>query len=64
MKLKLKEIRGKETTLEIWDLERLKELEESGSENEPFTVDFKPMCGGLSALSANCLLYTSAAADE
>ena len=52
-KLQSKKIRGKETSLEIWDLERLKELEESGSENEPFTVDFKSMCGGLSALSAN-----------
>lgn len=52
-KLKIKNINNKEAFFEIWDLERIKNLATAGSESEPFSVDFKTLCGGLKALPAN-----------
>ena len=66
-KLSIKNILDRDTTIEIWDLERLKGLENSDSEYEEFTVDVKSLGGGIRVLPANlseqgvstCLLYTS-----
>lgn len=52
-KVAIEEIRNKPTSIEIWDLERLKTLSESGTENEPFSIDFLNICNGLHNLSAN-----------
>jgi hypothetical protein len=52
-KIAIDKLRGKPTSIEIWDLERLKILFESGTENEPYTIDFDNICGGLSNLPAN-----------
>ncbi len=52
-KVVLEEIRDKPTSIEIWDLERLKVLFESGTENEPFVIDFMSICNGLSSLPGN-----------
>ena len=52
-KLSIGNILGKGTTIEIWDLERLKGLEDSDSEYEEFTVDVKELGGGIRALPAN-----------
>ena len=52
-KLKIDNINGKEAFFEIWDLERIRNLATAGSESEPFSVDFKSLCGGLKALPAN-----------
>lgn len=52
-RLAIESIRGKDTTIEIWDLERLKGLEETDGEYEEFTVDFEKIGGGVRALPAN-----------
>lgn len=52
-KVAIEEIRNKSTSIEIWDLERLKTLSESGTENEPFSIDFLNICNGLHNLPAN-----------
>tara|TARA_B100000780_G_C21126501_1_gene457266 strand:- start:104 stop:2248 length:2145 start_codon:yes stop_codon:yes gene_type:complete len=52
-KLQIDNINGKEAFFEIWDLERIRNLATAGSESEPFSVDFKSLCGGLKALPAN-----------
>jgi hypothetical protein len=54
-KLSIDEILEKDTSIEIWDLERLKELSQSGSESEEFTVDIKALGGELKVLPANNL---------
>lgn len=52
-KLSIEDILGKNTSIEIWDLERLKHLEASDSEYEEFTVDVQELGGGIRALPAN-----------
>ncbi|GHF88121.1 AIPR family protein [Thalassotalea marina] len=52
-KITIDEIRNKPTSIEIWDLDRLKTLSESGTENEPFSIDFLNICNGLHNLPAN-----------
>ena len=52
-KLSIDDILGKNTSIEIWDLERLKGLEKSGAEYEEFTVDVLKLGGGIRALPAN-----------
>ena len=52
-KLSIDDILGKNTSIEIWDLERLKGLENSGAEYEEFTVDVLKLGGGIRALPAN-----------
>lgn len=52
-KLSIDDILDRKTSIEIWDLERLKGLEESGAEYEEFTVDAKQLGGGIRALPAN-----------
>lgn len=54
-KLSIDEILEKDTSIEIWDIERLKELSQSGSESEEFTVDIKALGGELKVLPANNL---------
>ena len=56
-KLSIDNILGRDTSIEIWDLERLKGLESSGSEYEEFTVDVKELGGGIRALPANISEY-------
>ncbi|MCU8058824.1 AIPR family protein [Shewanella sp. SM34] len=52
-KVAIEPIREKPTSIEIWDLDRLKTLSESGTENEPFSIDFLNICNGLNNLPAN-----------
>ena len=52
-KLSIDNVLGKETSIEIWDLMRLKGLEDSDSEYEQFTVDVMRLGGGIRALPAN-----------
>jgi len=52
-KVAIENILGKNTSIEIWDLERLKGLEQSDSEYEEFTVDVLGLGGVLRALPAN-----------
>jgi len=52
-KLAIENILGRDTSIEIWDLERLKALEKSGSDHEEFTVDVKALGSGIKALPAN-----------
>ena len=52
-KIAIEEIRNKPTLIEVWDIDRLKTLYESGTENEPFTIDFLRFCDGLNNLPAN-----------
>lgn len=54
-KLSIGEILDKETSIEIWDIERLKELSYSDSDSEEFTVDIKALGGELKVLPANNL---------
>ncbi|AEE24897.1 Abortive phage infection [Glaciecola sp. 4H-3-7+YE-5] len=54
-KLSIDEILEKETSIEIWDIERLKELSQSGGDSEEFTVDIKALGGELKVLPANNL---------
>lgn len=52
-KLSIGSILDKDTSIEIWDLERLKGLEETDGEYEEFTVDLDKLGGGIRALPAN-----------
>ncbi|MCX4191016.1 AIPR family protein [Methylophaga sp. OBS1] len=52
-KIEIEDIKGLPTSIEIWDIERIRILNDSGTENEPFTVDFMELCKGLSVLPAN-----------
>lgn len=52
-KLSIDGILGKDTSVEIWDLERLKGLEETDGEYEEFTVNLNELGGGIRALPAN-----------
>ena len=52
-KIDIETIAGIPAVAEVWDLNRIKILDTSGSENEPFTADFESICGGLDALPAN-----------
>ena len=54
-KLSISNILEKDTSIEIWDIERLKELANSGNESEEFTVDIKSLGGELKVLPANNL---------
>jgi hypothetical protein len=52
-KLSVNNILERETTIEIWDLQRLKDLEKSGADHEEFSVDVMALGGGIRALPAN-----------
>ena len=52
-KLSIESILEKDTSIEVWDIERLKGLEEADGEYEPFTVDLEAIGGGIRALPAN-----------
>ncbi len=52
-KLDIGSILDRDTSIEIWDLERLKNLDQSGADHEEFTVDVKSLGGGIKALPAN-----------
>ena len=52
-KLSIDSILDKSTSLEIWDIERIKNLAQSGADHEEFTVDVKSLGGGIKALPAN-----------
>jgi hypothetical protein len=54
-KLSIDAILEKDTSIEIWDIERLKELSQSGGDSEEFTVDIKALGGELKVLPANDL---------
>jgi hypothetical protein len=51
--LSLGSIKGLNTTLEIWDLNRLKDLDRSGRDHEEFTVDTEKLGHSIKALPAN-----------
>ena len=51
--LSLGNIKGLNTTLEIWDLNRLKDLDRSGRDHEEFTVDTRKLGHAIKALPAN-----------
>ena len=52
-KISIDNIQNLKTSIEVWDIKKFKDIEESDSEGVPFTVDFNEMCNGLSALPAN-----------
>ena len=54
-KLKTDYLHEKETSFEIWDLKRIRDLALSGTVSEPCNVDFSDYCdeGGLPTLPAN-----------
>ncbi len=52
-RLSIDKIMDKDTSIEIWDLERLKELSESTNDYEDFIVDIKALKGDLKVLPAN-----------
>ena len=52
-KLSIDQILGKETSIEIWDIERIKALDESDGEYEEFSVDLEQFGGAIRALPAN-----------
>ena len=52
-KISIDNIFDKKSSIEVWDISKFQELEESDSESIPFTVDFNSMCKGISALPAN-----------
>ena len=54
-KLAISDILEKDTSIEIWDIERLKELSQSGNDSEEFTVDINALGGELKVLPANDL---------
>lgn len=54
-KLSIDEILEKDTSIEIWDIERLKELSQSDGDSEEFTVNIKALGGELKVLPANDL---------
>ena len=52
-KVAIENILGRDTSIEIWDLERLKDLDQSGADYEEFTVDTMALGNGIKALPAN-----------
>jgi len=52
-KISIEQILGKDTDLELWDLERIKGLEENDNEFEEFTVDAMELGEGIKALPSN-----------
>lgn len=54
-KIAIENILNRNTSIEIWDLERLKALDQSGNDHEEFKVDIKAFGGGIKALPANVL---------
>jgi hypothetical protein len=54
-KVQIEKILDIDTTIEIWDLERLMALDQSSSDHEEFTVDLVALGGGIKALPANTL---------
>lgn len=52
-KVSIDKILDRDTSIEVWDLERLLGLEKSDSEYEEFTVDLKVLGGGVRVLPAN-----------
>ena len=48
-------ILDKDTSIEVWDLQRLKALDQSESDHEEFTVDLGSLGEGIKALPANTL---------
>lgn len=52
-KVSIGNILEKNTSIEIWDLERLKDLENSGKEYEEFTVDTMALGNGIKVLPVN-----------
>lgn len=52
-KLSIERILDKETSIEIWDIERLNELSQSTNDYEEFTVDIVGLGGDLKVLPAN-----------
>jgi len=52
-KLAIENILDRDTSIEVWDLERLRALEASSADHEEFTVDVKALGGGIKALPAN-----------
>lgn len=52
-KVSIEKILDKDTSIEIWDLERLRDLDRSGADYEEFTVDLLKLGGGIRALPAN-----------
>lgn len=51
--LKINPILGKDTSIEVWDLQRVKDLDESDGEYEDFIVDFASIGHSIRALPAN-----------
>ena len=52
--IKLEKIQGKETSIEVWDLSRLMELEYGGLDSTPTLINFEELYGkGLTALATN-----------
>jgi hypothetical protein len=54
-KIVIDDILEKDTSIEIWDIERLKELSMSTNDYEDFTVDVKALGGELRVLPANTI---------
>jgi len=54
-KINIENILDIDTSIEVWDLERLKALDQSESDHEEFTVDLVSLGGGIKALPANTL---------
>jgi len=52
-KITIDAIKDIKTNIEVWDIKKFKEIEESGAESLPFTVDLDQICNGLPALPAN-----------
>lgn len=54
-KISLDRILNKDTSIEVWDIERLRDLSRSGSDSEEFTVDIRELGGSLKVLPANSI---------
>lgn len=52
-KVSIGKILNLDTSVEIWDLERLKDLDQSGTDYEEFTVDALSLGNGIKVLPAN-----------
>lgn len=52
-RLSLDKILDRDTSIEIWDIERIRDLSLSGSESGEFTVDIRELGGDLKVLPAN-----------
>lgn len=52
-KLSIDDILGKDTSIEVWDLERIMGLDETPGEYEEFNVDLEALGGRIRALPAN-----------